>query len=395
MNPLSNQMLWNSVPLDILNHIYFYLPQNEEILNAISNVCRTWRLGCGPLSQKNFREKVWNLFKYQLPHDNEKLKMIMEVLRKNNLIPSIINASACCNLFSEFSTLNAIESPIEHLYYSDELYEDIKNKYNAIYCGFDDRRGRRLTPHEFGPSKSDWERINYMVFLDSPFEIKWDPKTFELCYKTKWVSEKPKEIDKNKLNLKKRVLLKKTEKKFSLFDVFSEIESNYITTTCNVRVFFLRFFFKMEYYFHNFEINIEAILDKTKNDLMIDRHESFGSALCLEMRMYVSFLSDLNLNKVNLADIDKLLQGKKITLECDSRGVIGKGENTLKISKLIYPGYCPSVVWKLKPGEWEEFISNKLKLEDVLRWSVFSSTCEKLANNLGLELYKNMRDDFG
>lgn len=383
MNPLSNQITWNSVPLDILNHIYSYLPQNEEILNSISNVCRTWRLGCGPLSQKKFREKAWNLFKYQLPNDSEKLIIIMEVLRKNNLIPNIIKGSLTCNLFSEFSTIYAIKSPVEHLYYNDELYEDIRNKYNALYCGFDDRFRRHLLPHEFGPSKNDWQRINYMVFLDSPFKITWDPIKFELLL------EKPKAINEKKIKF-----FHKKEKNISIFDVFSEIKSNYITTLCNVRVFFLRFVFKMEYYFHNFEINIEAILDKTKKDLKIDRDESFAQALCLEMRTYVSYLSDLNLNKVNLANIDRLLDGKKITLECDEKGIIGTGGHILEISKLIYPGYCPSVIWKLKPGEWEKFISNNLKLEDILRWSVFSSTCEKLANKVGLELYKNMHDGF-
>ncbi len=110
--------------------------------------------------------------------------------------------------------------------------------------------------------------------------------------------------------------------------------------------------------------------------------------------MYVSYLSEINLNNFGLANVERLLEGKKVSLKCDHKGIIGRGEKILEISKLIYPAHCPSVVWKLNPGEWETFISNHSKLEDLLRWSVFSLTCEKLANKVGVELYKNMADDF-
>lgn len=391
MNPLSNQMSWNSTPLDILSHIYSYLPQNEEILNAISSVCRTWRLGCSSLSQKIFREKSWELFKYQLPHDNETLKIIMRISENNNLIPILLKSSATCNLMSEFSATDVIKSPIEHSYYSDEIYHNIQKEFTQKYCYFDPRfRSRPYEPHKFGPSKNDWERVNYMAFLGSPFKIKWNSKEFKLLDMNKLSLEKSNKFYKNELKLFQKIEPKKT-----IFKVFRDIENCFITTACNVRVFFLKFYFQSEYYFHNFELNVDPVMDKLKIDSLKENHQILAQALCLEMRTYVSYLSDKNVNNFNLANIDKLLKGEKITLECDEKGIIGTGGHILKISKLIYPGHCPSVIWKLKPGEWEKFISNKLKLEDVLRWSVFSSTCEKLANNLGLELYKNMDDDFG
>ncbi len=64
MNFISNNITWNSVPQDILNHVYSYLPQNEESINAIFNVCKSWRIGCANLPQKFFKDKADKILKF-------------------------------------------------------------------------------------------------------------------------------------------------------------------------------------------------------------------------------------------------------------------------------------------------------------------------------------------
>jgi|GEM_PF-2687993 len=335
----SKQSLLGSslLPLEILNTICLYLPIVDQV-RVVPNVCHIWRSICSKELQKSFQELAKEVLENQIiylknPHySDEQIINIVELARKNNLISIIREQAGFCEIVG--------------------------------YCGNHSIILQKTNNQEdYGLECSTKDYNGYSNFL----KVSW--------------------------NLKDQHLLRKEPKKGDF------------RTSCSIEIRVQKFYHMQENIFKSFSLNVtpsfcfekrkllrwkKVTIEKIKPLKMVQLIED---AFNIELKMYVAFFTNINLQTISEKDISSLAKGTPLTYSFDTNGLITHSQdqdvsdkNYFKIMQKKINEELAVLVWE--SSDYDVSKEKDCDIKKVLRWSIFSSICNHLAEQTGLTVHK-------
>lgn len=319
-----------SLPRELLEIIHSYLPLEDQVF-IVPKVSRIWR----SISEMNnsFKELAKSLLECSIEmhvYNDDQINAIIKLYEANNFISNIKENNFNCKVgYNSFSGFGA------------EIFNEKEELKNLSLYG----------RHESYDGYSNY------------FHINWCPNTLKLSMdKGKWGDFRTAfAIRTNVLKLSYQE--KKLFKMFKLAAYPGPCETGGLTSWKWIRE--------------------EEIKPKGMNRLI-------ENSLDLQVKMYVLHLTHMNMcaiSKINsIEDIESGLR-----FQCNKNGrIVDEAENdgsvlTIKIEKIKVSGKNMSVlIWE--SSDYNEERERCCKVTDLMRWSVFSSTCEKLAEKLGIRI---------
>lgn len=316
---------------DIVKNIYSFLPLKDQSL-TIPNVCRVWRT-VADQCQKSFETLAQEILENKrktlqfFTYSDDELKIIIQLSSKNNLISLIKQNAGRCDLH------RGSKSFCDFII-SNEFHDE-------LLCDKRDHAGGS----------------NY-------FNIFWKPKSLELsnkasykCFRTSFV-----------INISTNKFYYEYKNFFKSFNLET-------SSSC---------FYKKKKLFSWKKVAQEKI-----KPLKMDQY--IKEALSLDLKMYVAFFAQLNLDAISEKNISDLKLGTPFSCTYNSNGLIidsqnDSKDNCLKIFKKDIKDGFSVLCWQ--SSDYTEDREHYCDIKIVLRWAIFSLTCEKLAEKTGLRIHE-------
>lgn len=331
----------NSLPGELLQIIHSYLPLEVQVF-TMPKVSQIWR-SISEQSKNSFKEQVKSFLELSIErhgYNDDQINTIIKLFKTNNFISNIKENNSNCR----FGKCSYGSRETKIVSEKEELKNLLLSGHHENYEGYS----------------------NF-------FHINWNPNTLKLSANNgKWGDFRTSfAIKIDVLNL-----FSKSKKLFKSFKLGAY--SNFIYKRSDLT---------------SWKQIEEKEIKPKKFDCLIE------NALDLQLKMYVSHLTRLNmgaLSKINsIEDIQSELRfqcnknGRIIIDETDNNGPV----LTIKIENVKVSGQnMPVLIWESSDYHEDNQKFRKItnlmrwKISDFMRWSVFSSTCEELAEKLGIRI---------